>query len=370
MWTYEQPVTILFGEKQLEKLSEIVVRHNWQQGIIIATPYAVRKGWVEQLREQCKGRITDVFSQITPNPDVTAVDACAESMRQQQNGFVVAVGGGSTIDLAKAAATICRTTESIRSYLGTGKILPKAHLPLIAIPTTAGTGSEITAVSVLSDREFQKKVPLVSPNFYPEYAIIDPTLTYDLPPYITAYCGIHVLSQALEGYWGIHHQPACDAVAIQAAKLVFQYLPRAHANGYDVEARQKMCEASVLAGMAIALAKTTAPHACSYPLTNRYSIPSGEACGLTLDYFTRFNGKHDERVQLLAKELGFPNSDTLADAILALKQRLQLRCDIKDFHIPQSGLDGLVVASQHPNLANNPVPVTDDVLYDLYRSLM
>ncbi len=370
MWTYEQPVKILFGEKRIDSLAELIVRNDWIQGIIIATPHVVRSGLVERLREQCKGRITDVFSHISPNPDVTDVDACADIMRNQQNGFVVAIGGGSAMDLAKAAATICLTTESIRAYLGTGKVLPKAHVPLIAVPTTAGTGSEVTSVSVLSDHEFQKKAPIASPNFYPDYAIIDPTLTYDMPQYLTACCGMDVLAHALEGYWSVHHQPVCDANAIQAARLVFQYLPRAYENGYDVEARRHMCEASVLAGLAFALPKTTAPHACSYPLTNRYGIPHGEACGLTLDYFVRYNDKQDKRIQTLAKELGFADSEALADAVYQLKQTLQLRCDLKDFHIPQSGLDGIVVASHHPNMDNNPVPVTDDVLYALYQSLM
>lgn len=370
MWNYKQPVQITFGTGASRDVREIITKHEWQQGILIATPHAVQNGVVATLLAQCQGRITTVFSDITPNPDVADVDACAAMIRRQRSEFVVAVGGGSALDLAKAAATIGLTDESIRVYHGTGKPLPSTHLPLIALPTTAGTGSEVTAVSVLSDRELQKKAPISSPNFFPDYAVVDPALTYDMPPYLTACCGIDVLAHALEGYWSIHHQPICDAQAIQAIRLVFAYLPRASANGRDQEAREKMCEASLLAGLSFALPKTTSSHACSFPLTNIYDIPHGEACGLTLDYFARLNGRHDTRVQQLASQLGFANTEALADAILALKKQLHLRCDLRDFHLSPEEIAALVVASHHPNLLNNPYPVTDDILYDLYRSLL
>lgn len=370
MWNYTQPVQITFGNGVSQYVRELITQHAWQRGILIATPHVVQNGVVATLLSQCQGRLTTVFSGITPNPDVADVDACAAIMRQQRNEFVVAVGGGSTLDLAKAAATICLTDESIRAYHGTGKTLPSAHLPLIALPTTAGTGSEVTAVSVLSNREAHQKAPLSSPNFFPDYAIVDPVLTYDLPPYVTACCGIDVLAHALEGYWNIHHQPICDAQAIQASRLVFDYLPRAVANGRDQEAREKMCEASLLAGLAFALPKTTSSHACSFPLTNLYDIPHGEACGLTLDYFARLNGRHDKRVQQLAGQLGFPDTEVLADAVLALKKQVHLRCDLRDFHLSAEEIDALVAASHYPNLLNNPYPVTDEILYDLYQSLI
>mgnify|MGYP000013602551 CR=1 FL=1 len=139
------------------------------------------------------------FGDVSPNPDVTEVDACAEIIRQNDIGFVVALGGGSPMDCAKAAASVALTQDSIRKYHGTGVALPPEHLPLIAIPTTAGTGSEVTCVSVLSDHANGKKAPIVSEGFYPKAAIIDPELTYTMPPAVTAGTGIDVLSHAIEG---------------------------------------------------------------------------------------------------------------------------------------------------------------------------
>lgn len=369
MWTYKQPVTILFGNGTIQKVIPLIQQRGWKRGIIVATPHFVANGVVETLLQQGAGILTEVFSHITPNPDVQEVDECADRIRKGKYDFVIAVGGGSALDLAKAAASAGCIDESIRAYHGTGRSLPPNHIPLIAVPTTAGTGSEVTSVAVLSDKQTHKKSPIVSHNFFPEYAVIDPELTYDMPAYLTACCGIDVLSHALEGYWSIHHQPICDICAVHAASLVFQYLRQACQQPNDATAREKLCEASVIAGISFALPKTTASHACSFPLTSQYHIPHGEACGLTLDYFTRLNGRHDLRVQQLAHQLGFQDSEALANAIYKLKEDIGLRLNLREFHLDKTALQSLVAASHHPNLKNNPYPVTDEILQDLYQHL-
>lgn len=370
MWEYTQPVTIRFAEGVIHDLPGIISEKKWHKGVLIAAPHVVKHGLANLICHESQGVIQHIFSDITPNPTLSAVDACAAMIRKEQPDFVVAIGGGSVLDLAKAAIPVGETTGSIREYYRTGRALPVRKAAFIAIPTTAGTGSEVTSVAVLSDPEEHRKAPLSSLGFFPDYALIDPELTYDMPPYITACSGIDVLSHAIEGYWSIHHQPICDALAIQAIQLVFQYLRRAVMNGQDVDARHHMCEASLLAGLAFALSKTTSAHACSFPLTNIYGIPHGEACGLTLDYFVRVNGKRDERTRKLAKILGFTDYEDLADTIEELKRTINLRCDLTDFHLKQGQVEALVEESHHPNLLNNPVPITDDILYNLYRSLL
>ena len=192
-----------------------------------------------------------------------------------------------------------------------------------------------------------------------------------MPPAVTAGTGIDVLSHAIEGYWSKGHQPICDALAIHAASLVFKYLYRAYTNPDDEEAREKMCEASVIAGLAFTLPKTTSSHACSFPLTNIYHIPHGEACGLTLDYFVRINSKGEgaERVEYLAERLGFKNASDMADAIFSLKKKMGLRCDLKDLELDEKQIKELVTISRHPNLYNNPVEITDEMLDEMYRYL-
>jgi alcohol dehydrogenase len=316
-------------------------------------------------------KLVDLYDQVSPNPDVSEVDACTQLIRDHHLTFIVAMGGGSTMDLAKVSATMALTEESVVAYHGTGKVLPKTHLPLIAIPTTAGTGSEVTCAAVLTNRELGKKAPLNSDNFYPKDALIDPTLTYKIPPQVTANTGMDVLCHALEGLWSKGHQPICDALALRACKLVFAYLERAYHHPDDHEAREAMCEASLLAGMAFSIPKTTSSHACSFPLTNIYGIPHGEACALTIDYFALINKDVEgQRLEKFVKEIGFASVEEMVTKIRDMKKDMHMRLDLKEFELSEEQLNDLVCLSHHPNLYNNPVEITDEMLYRLYRGMM
>lgn len=370
MWDYLQPVKIRFGEGRVSEIKDLAQSLGCQRGLLVADPFFAKSGLADKIVAQSEGALISIFSEVSPNPDVTEVDSCAEVIRRENIGFVVALGGGSAMDLAKAAASVCKINESIRAYHGTGVAMPSEHLPLIAVPTTAGTGSEVTCVSVLTDHANGKKSPIVSDNFFPTFAIIDPELTYSMPPKVTAGTGIDVLAHALEGFWSKGHQPVCDACALHAASLVFKYLYRAYENPEDKEARAKMCEASVVAGLAFTLPKTTASHACSFPLTNIHHIPHGEACGLTLDYFARINAKAEGgRLDDLACKLGFKDTEDMADAIHELKAKMGLRNDLKDLDLTDEEVAQLVKISRHPNLYNNPVEITDEMLYEMYESM-
>lgn len=370
-WDYLQPVKIHFGKGRVKEIKEIARELGCERGLLVAGPFFFKSGFAEKVIKESEGMIVASFGEVSPNPDVVEVDACAEVIRQKNIGFVVALGGGSPMDCAKAAASVALTSDSIRKYHGIGVAMPEKHLPLIAVPTTAGTGSEVTCVSVLSDHANGKKAPIVSEGFYPAAAIIDPELTYTMPPQVTAGTGIDVLSHAIEGYWSKGHQPICDVLAMHAAELVFKYVYRAYRKPDDEEAREKMCEASLIAGLAFTLPKTTSSHACSFPLTNIYHIPHGEACGLTLDYFIRINAKGEggERVEEFARRIGFKDAEEMADAVLELKKKMGLRCDLKDLELNDDQIAELVRISRHPNLYNNPAEITDEMLDEMYRYL-
>lgn len=370
MWEYLQPVVIRFGEGVSGKIRQVAKDLGCSKGLLVSYPFFMKSGLAEKIVETSEGVLTGIYSQISPNPEVVEVDACAEQIRESQIDFLVALGGGSALDCAKAAGSICFTEDSIRKYHGTGENMPQKHLPLIAIPTTAGTGSEVTCVAVLSDKELGKKGPIVSNGFYPSIALIDPELTYTLPPYMTASTGIDVLCHALEGFWSKGHQPVCDALALHACKIVFRYLKTVYNNPQDKEARAKMAEASVIAGLAFTLPKTTSSHACSFPLTNLLHIPHGEACGLTLDYFARINADaQNGRVHEFAKELGFKDMYDMADAIHQLKTDIGLRTNLKEFNLTDEQVADLVRISRHPNLYNNPIDITDEMLNEMYQSM-
>ncbi|MCH4837979.1 iron-containing alcohol dehydrogenase family protein [Bifidobacterium longum] len=371
LWDYQQPVAIRFGNGRVREIKDVAAEMGLTEGgLLVSEKLFATNGTAEKIVKDSEGTISEIFSDFSPNPDVTEVDKAAALIREKHLKFVVAMGGGSAMDLAKSAASIAFTNDSIADYHGTGKAMPQEHLPIIAVPTTAGTGSEVTCVSVLTNRALGKKAPIVSDGFFPSVAIIDPELTYSVPPHVTASTGMDVLSQAIEGYWSKGHQPICDACAIHAAPLVFKYLPIAVTEPDNAEARQKMCEASVIAGLAFTLPKTTSSHACSFPLTNIYGIPHGEACGLTLDWFARVNADAQHgRVQEFARAIGFKNVDAMADAIQELKVKVGLRTGLKDLNLNAEQIADLVRISRHPNLYNNPVEIADDMLQDMYEHL-
>jgi alcohol dehydrogenase len=368
-WFYSEPVDIAFGNGKIKDLYTILNDLNLKNGILVADPIFAQNGLASKVIEYSKGLLLATFSDITPNPEVTSVDKCADLIREKNLEFVLALGGGSSLDCAKAAASVAKTNDSIVLYHSQGKKFGKDSLPLIAVPTTAGTGSEVTPVAVLSDPKKGIKAPLVCNNFYPNLAVIDPELTLTVPKKITASTGVDVLSHALEGFWSVNHQPICDAMALHAAELVFKYLPKAYNDGSDIEAREKMAEASLIAGLAFGLPKTTGSHACSFPLTSVYHIPHGEACAFTLDAFVRINGAENERINDFAKKLGFKDYNEMADRILQMKIEMGLKTTLEEAGIKLEDVDKLAELSQHPNMLNNPVKMPLKDIKDLYLSL-
>lgn len=368
-WSYKQPVKIYFGRNKVKELGKIIEQQNFKKGVLITTKHFLKNGLASELEKNLENRIILIFDGFSPNPDWSEVEACADKIRENEIDFIVALGGGSVLDGAKAASVFSQMKkDEFKSFELEKEKLTK-HLPVIAIPTTAGTGSEVTNVAVLSNREKNTKKPLSMDAFYPFAAIVDPVLTYEMPPYLTASTGMDVLCHAVEAFWSKGHQPICDLLAIHAANLVFQYIKRAYDFQDDEEAREKMAEASLLAGLAFGIPKTTAVHACSFPLTNIYGIPHGEACALTLDFFIRLNGKYDARTKNLAIRLGFTNVEEFANEVFCLKKYLNLRTSLKDFSLSKEERKKLIEKSHHPNLLNNPVFITDEELEELYEEL-
>lgn len=363
-WNYRQPVEIWFGDGRLKSLSKAVQSIGGTHGLLVTSRSFSQMA--EQLKSDADNHIQEIYCDVRPNPELRFTDACAALIRQRKLDFVIALGGGSVLDSAKAAAAIALEGKSIRHYFGTDCSLPIVGLPIIALPTTAGTGSEVTSVSVLSDGD--QKLPLSSPALMAKIAIIDPELTVSLPPYLTACTGMDALCHSIEGYSSINHQPICDALAVRASKLILENLETAVQDGENRKARRALAAASVLAGLSFAIPKTTGPHACSYPLTAQYDIPHGEACGLTIDWFLRINRKVP-RIQRLANELGFADIEFLADRIGKLRHAIGLRDSLTDINLSEEQIHKLAQDSMHPNLYNNPTPVTSEMLEEMYTYL-
>jgi len=358
---YSQPVKIFSGIGMFDKLGEVLDELKVQRCVIACGRHF---GPTAQEMMAKEPRIAAVFSGVEQNPQLRGVIETTRLARENNCDAVIGIGGGSSIDTAKFAAAIALGEgEAIEYYRGE-RPFPENRLTIIAVPTTAGTGSEVTQVSVVSNDTEKKTIN--NPAFMPKAAIVDPVLSSTVPPRTTMNTGLDAMAHALEGYWSKNHQPISDLMAIEAVRLVLENLENAYNNGSDMEARANMAHASLLGGLAFALPKTAASHACSYPLSEDYHLPHGEACAFTLDSFVLINA--DERLEYLCRAVGLKDTAELAERIKALKALAGLRSTLRD--LGEVDIDKLAAdCAKHPLMNNNPVKMDAAALKAMFEKL-
>ncbi|HML49293.1 MAG TPA: iron-containing alcohol dehydrogenase [Clostridia bacterium] len=365
---YFQPVSIRFGAGAARTLPSILDDMNVSRALLVCDDFLMDLG--KTMMEASNGRIAEAVGGIRPNPTVENVDRIAGCCKDLRAQAIVAMGGGSVLDAAKMAGALAVQGHSAREYLAGGRKLGEGRIPVIALPTTAGTGSEVTMVSVLSDEQTDYKGPIGHPVLFATMALVDPELTRTVPAAVTAATGMDALSHALEAYWSVHHQPICDALAQTACEKILAHLEAAYRNGDDLVAREGLSLGALLAGLAFAQAKTAGVHACSYPLTVRYHMSHGAACAFTLDAFVEVNGRADGRLDALASALGLGSARLLSEKIKAMKQAMRLPCTLAQAGIPEGDIRALAEACcAHALMKNNPVAMTADSLTELFEGL-
>lgn len=373
-WQFNLPVRIEFGAGKRKEINTFIDAIGGKNGVLVASHSFAKNGVADEFVKMSGGKIKAVFSDIRPNPTTDNVNACVKVLRSINADFAVALGGGSPMDCCKAACAIAKGDDVIESYHSGGKAVnPKEVIPMIAVATTSGTASEVTNISVLTDLAKNLKNPMNDPAMYPKIAVIDPELTLTVPPQVTASTGLDVLSHAVESYWATLNQPICSACSIYAARLVFKYLERAYNNPTDLEARSKMAEASIVAGVAFSHPRTTGSHACSFPLTNIYGVPHGEACAFTLDYFLKFNADHADsngRITALAKDCGFSTPYEMADEITAMKKRMGMKTTLSGIGcVTEEQIEELTEKSMSMLMKRNPIELTKENILEMYKAL-
>ncbi len=358
---YRQPVKIRFGSGSINSLGEEIKALGASRCLVVCDRFL--RSTVDAMQREIP-EIAAVFSDVEENPRLSGVIAAAELAREAQVDAIVGIGGGSTMDTAKFTAAIARENADALACFKGETPFPQTRFPMIAVPTTAGTGSEVTQVSVISHGAEKKTIN--NSVFMPTLAIVDPALTVTVPPRTTMNTGLDAMAHALEGYWSRNHQPISDLTAIEAVRLVLENLETAYLDGSNLAARENMSLAALLGGMSFALPKTAGSHACSYPLSEHYHLPHGEACAFTLDSFVRINA--DERLTLLCRRVGLSGTDELADRIKALKKLAGLKMTLSD--LGEVDLDALVKeAAAHPLMGNNPVAMDEDALRAMFEAL-
>ncbi len=373
-WSFNLPVRLEFGTGKRKNIEEYIEAVGGKKGVLVCSKTLSKNGVADELIELSGGKIVSVFSDIRPNPTTDNVNACVKLLRETGADFAVALGGGSPMDCCKAACAIAKGNSLIEPYHGGEKAVSiEEAIPMIAIATTSGTASEVTNISVLTDLKKNLKQPMNDNAMFPKIAVIDPELTLTVPPQVTASTGLDVLAHAIESYWSTLNQPVCSACSVSAAKTVFEWLEKAYNEPDNLEAREKMAEASIVAGVAFSHPRTTGSHACSFPLTNIYGMPHGEACAFTLDYFLRFNADNaDEngRLKALAKACGFSTPYEMADEIYAMKKRMKMRTRLSEIDCTSDEqIAELTEKSMSMLMTRNPITLTKDDILTMYKSL-
>lgn len=373
-WEFNLPVKLVFGSGKRNDLAKYIDEIGGSRGVLVCGNSFCKNGVADEFLRLGGGKIVEIFSDIRPNPTTDNVNDCVRLMREVDADFAVALGGGSPMDCCKAACAIVKGDDNIEPYHSSLKpISAKEAIPMIAVTTTSGTASEVTNISVLTDINKNLKQPMNDPAMYPKIAVIDPELTLTVPPQVTASTGLDVLSHAIESYWSTLNQPICSACSIYAARLVFEWLEKAYTEPENLTAREKMAEASIVAGVAFSHPRTTGSHACSFPLTNIYGIPHGEACAFTLDYFVKFNAKHadsDGRLDALAKDCGFDSAYEMADEISAMKKRMGMRSRLSEIGCTSDEqIAELTKKSMSMLMKRNPIELSESDIGEMYNKL-
>jgi alcohol dehydrogenase class IV len=305
-WTFHTAGQFLFGRNATRQLGDVTVRLGLKRVLLVTDAMLLKAGLSDPVHAALAegGATVELFSGGEPEPSLRAANACIAVGKEFRPDAVLGLGGGSNMDLAKITATVLSHGGGPRDYIGEDKI-PGPILPLLCLPTTAGTGSEVSAAAVLTDTESQIKVGILSNYLRPKVALVDPLLTLSCPPKVTADSGIDALTHAIEAYTAVDNEafplppgertvyqgrhPLADVLAEKAIALIGAHLRQAVTNGQDVEAREGMALGASLAGMAFSNVGVAVVHALEYPVGGATHCSHGAGNGLLLPYVLRFN---------------------------------------------------------------------------------
>jgi alcohol dehydrogenase len=343
-WEFQLPTKIIFGRGSLSRVWESVDR---KRILLVTGKSRFREEPLRKIRKQLGSAQISLYDDVEPNPTHQNVDGGVEVIEKEGCDSVIALGGGSIIDAAKLMASIAVNKGKAHEYAFQKKRIEKKGLPLVAIPTTAGTGSEVTPFVVISDREKKLKLPIRNRQLFPKVAVVDPELTVSMPSELTASTGADALAHALEALWSKKAQPITDYLALRAAKLIFDNLKTACQEPENMDAREEMSLASLLGGVAISNAWTGAAHAISYPLTTNFGVAHGNACSLTLPEVMEFNALRSEKINRITQLYG-------PEKMRELFKEIGLKTRLSDFGIRKEDIpliaDGVVASTLESNI--------------------
>jgi alcohol dehydrogenase len=374
-FTITQPTQIHFGQGIINSLSTVINDLGGSKPLVVMDPGLVKAGRDSAVTGPLSEAGVDfvLYDNVDPEPGLKLADQGAKTAKENNCDCVIGVGGGSAMDVAKAISILLTNGGKAVDYIGLGKIT-KPGVPKIMVPTSAGTGAEVTFTAVFINEETGSKAGMNGDPLYPEAAILDPALTMSLPPHVTAATGIDALTHALEAYTSVQAHQISEMYSLEAIDLIVNNIRDSYADGRNMEARSNMLLASLLGGKALATAGVGLVHAMAYPLGGMFGISHGLANAVLLPYVTEYNlignlKKHAMLAELFGVDTG---KLTLRDAAAELVEELHLLNS--DLNIPATLKDLDIPAGKIPEMAeialtvarpveNNPrQPDKDDVM--------
>ena len=378
------PTQILFGAGSIRQLPDCLDETSVSRPLLVTDPGLAKTEAFSRVKEVLDDakREYSIFSKVHPNPIDEDVTQAAAQLATEECDGVVGVGGGSALDVAKALTVIAAHQERVENYeaqFGGFERITGPLVPIIAVPTTAGTGSEVGRSAVISVPKLGRKVVVFSPLILPSWAIADPELTIGLPPSLTAATGMDAFTHNLESYTSTEFHPICDAIALGGLELVLKFLERATTDGNDIEARGYMMIAAMMG--AIAFQKELgATHSLAHPLSTECGIHHGLANAVCLPAVMRFNAESEKAAKGYAKLATLFDLDTqgiddrnsallAADAVAELNSRIGIPSRLRDCGVPDEILPTLArKAFEDSCHQTNPRPCSEQDLLALYEA--
>lgn len=378
---FRMPKSVLYGRNSLEKLGEQSKKLG-KRAFIVTDTIMEKLGYVEKCIQQLnkKSITVSTYNKVDAEPTNIHVLEALSLCKEEKCDFIIGIGGGSCIDAAKAVAVLYTNGGEVEDYVQKDIEIENNPLPLIAIPTTSGTGSEVTSVAVITNKKTDVKMMMKHPSFIPKVAIIDPVLTSSLPPQITAATGIDALCHAIEAYISKVSQPLTDVLALSAIESIMKHLRIAYEDGRNMEAREAMMIASLQAGIAFSNASVTLVHGMSRPVGALFHVPHGISNAILLPTVLEFTKTSAmKRLAKIGRSLNkdlYSNSDEeVADYTLGEIKKLcfDLRIpNLKEYGIDEIEFENAISkmasdAIESGSPANNPRVPSYDEIKELYR---
>ena len=365
------PTRVVFGVGSIAEAAMEMDRLGVSRAVLVTDAViAAKTDLADRVRKTLGDRCVGVFSDVVPDSGVHIIDAGAAKAKSWGADAIVSLGGGSSIDTAKGMAIVLTEGGTLIDHLGFQN-LTRRQTPHIAIPTTAGTGSEVTRYAVIKDHEEKRKLLFGDFHLIPDVAILDPALTVGMPPIITAGTGLDALTHAVEGMHSLQRNPIADALGLHAARLVWRHAERAMSAPRDLAARGQLLVASTMAGTAFDNAQVGLVHAIAHAVGGRHGVHHGLANAIALPHVIRFNAPEAGAVYAeLARALGVSSAkydeeatEALAKGVTGLSQRVGLPLRYRDVGVPEADLQALAeLAVTDGSIVYNPRVAMDPEL--------